>query len=1260
VHVWGRGSCWLSAVGIAVFLTLLIGCPSVSLASPPQVSFVARFGGIGSGAGDLNVAAGMAVDEATGNVYVADDDNERIDEFNSSGGFVKAWGAGVSDGTSSTYQTCTTSCRQGVASGSAGAMNRPKDVAIDGSGHLFVADSSNQRIDEFDVSGSFVRAWGWGVADGQSQFETCTVATGCTAGAPNGGAGGLSAPFGVAVSPSGHVLVAEYFGARVSEFDPSTATTGFVRAWGWGVDGSQHFSTCTSSCASGSSAQAQAGSFDGATGIAVDPADGDVYVVDTLNYRVQRFAANGSFLSTWGWGVTDGQNQFEICTSGCESGVFGSGTGQFAFPIMVPSGIEVDASGDVDVADFDHDRVQQFTTDGTFLNMFGWGVADGQSHFENCSSACQAGLQGESNGQLSEPDGVAVDSAGDEYVDNGDQIQKFSIPVVQHSLTVSENGSGSGTVTSSPAGLNCGSTCAARFDAGTVVTLTASPAAGSAFGGWSGACGSSATCMVTLNSDQSITATFASTDSTAPVSSATSPTYSQDTSFQVQYTDSDGAGGSGVGSLDLWVKGPSDSSYSPAQTVHDPPANGSITFSATEGDGTYSFYTLATDNAGNLEARKTTPDAQTAVDTVPPNAAVGVADYVSVSPIFVGIISGDPDPGTGIANNFLFLKGPRDSAFQEISYFGGGVQTPLLEGPGTYSFYAEAEDRAGNVSSPSSVRTVLYETTPPTISLTTPADGAVYAQGQRVAASYTCSDAQSGIASCSGPVASGSDIDTSPGPHTFTVNASDRASNTSSTTSHYYVDARPSIVSGPRFIEFAEGTGEGVHATASPGDSPDTRWTLTYQTAGGEAQKLEGTGTDLGDFSSVNGTLTPNVTYSYTFEFANAAGSVSTSGTFFTAAAPGIGATPIPMTPAIGATTIGPIPFAVDPEGAPTTVTGSWSGGGKSGSFSVGSVVDGPAGWGVNLASQVFTVDAPQVSGLSPLTTYKFHFIATNDVGPSTFDESFTTSAPPNSGPTTGWTALTGSASAVTSTSASVVGELLIGSQNTNTTAFTGADFDVYPAPSAGQPHNAADDPSWLQGKYLGGDTGNHGAGSVYGADATGLNPGTTYDYVIAGTNSYHGDGQLPDFTFANGIKLLTLAGSVQQFTTSDIAVLSTVGMLSLNTKTVTVSTRCATAGPCAGTSSLTTSVLIHPGRSASAVSGSRKKPARKVTIVLGTARFRIPGHHRGPLLIHLTKRGRTYLQGHPKAKTTLSIHVRIKHHEVTTTVALKLRQGRR
>lgn len=67
---------------------------------------------------------------------------------------------------------------------------------------------------------------------------------------------------------------------------------------------------------------------------------------------------------------------------------------------------------------------------------------------------------------------------------------------------------GSGTVTSSPAGITCGTTCTARFDPGTIVTLTAKPDRGSRFLGWQQGCSGTARCTVRLNSAQSVIACF--------------------------------------------------------------------------------------------------------------------------------------------------------------------------------------------------------------------------------------------------------------------------------------------------------------------------------------------------------------------------------------------------------------------------------------------------------------------------------------------------------------------------------------------------------------------------------------------------------------------------------------------------------------------------------------------------------------------------------------------------------------------------------
>jgi hypothetical protein len=96
-----------------------------------------------------------------------------------------------------------------------------------------------------------------------------------------------------------------------------------------------------------------------------------------------------------------------------------------------------------------------------------------------------------------------------------DRVRLAVVP--QFLLTVSKAGAGSGLVTSTPSGVNCGAACAQSYDSGTPVTLSASAAAGSTFTGWSGAgCSGTGTCSVTMSEARSVTATFTLIPGTGP------------------------------------------------------------------------------------------------------------------------------------------------------------------------------------------------------------------------------------------------------------------------------------------------------------------------------------------------------------------------------------------------------------------------------------------------------------------------------------------------------------------------------------------------------------------------------------------------------------------------------------------------------------------------------------------------------------------------------------------------------------------------
>ena len=118
-----------------------------------------------------------------------------------------------------------------------GDMSDPRGVAVEEDGDLWVADMHNDRVDEFEPSGAFVKAVGYGVVDGKAKLETCTNATGCRAGIAGADEGQLSSPMNVAVDSEGHVFVADSGNARIEEFSSeSGAYIGQIGSHQGGLD----------------------------------------------------------------------------------------------------------------------------------------------------------------------------------------------------------------------------------------------------------------------------------------------------------------------------------------------------------------------------------------------------------------------------------------------------------------------------------------------------------------------------------------------------------------------------------------------------------------------------------------------------------------------------------------------------------------------------------------------------------------------------------------------------------------------------------------------------------------------------------------------------------------------------------------------------------------------------------------------------------------------------------------------------------------
>jgi DNA-binding beta-propeller fold protein YncE len=373
------------------------------------------FGGPGTGDGGLDYPYDIAVDPAAGAVYVTDNGNYRVMKYDTSGQFVSAWGWGVSDGTKA-YQVCTSGCREGLAGGGTGQLGGAVGITTDGV-NVYVGDYSNKRIQKYDLAGN--PAGQWAIPGGQLPEDV--------------------------VVHGGHVYVSTT-ADTVWRFD--TAGTPDSSWDGDGVTG-----------ASGSGP----GQFSGPQGIAVDGTG--VYVADSKNNRVQKLDSSGSPVASWGsagsgagqfyypWGllatggsvwVTDAYNHRlqKFSQAGAHQATVGTppGVGDYYFPYDIttaPSGemyvVEQDYTHRLDtsgnsVSRWDSaGRLQGLVVTATGINATGPG--DHISRYDTTGSLLdQFGSTGSALGQLSAPRGITADVNGNLYVADAlnNRVQKFT------------------------------------------------------------------------------------------------------------------------------------------------------------------------------------------------------------------------------------------------------------------------------------------------------------------------------------------------------------------------------------------------------------------------------------------------------------------------------------------------------------------------------------------------------------------------------------------------------------------------------------------------------------------------------------------------------------------------------------------------------------------------------------------------------------------------------------------------------------------
>jgi|GEM_PF-909636 len=232
--------------------------------------FESMWGSVGTANGLFTAGSGLAVD-SSGNVYVADEGNFRIQKFTSAGVFVSTWGS------------------SGAGNGLFAA---PVGVAVDSSGNVYVTDqSTNALVQKFTSGGTFITQWGGVGAGGNGKFVQ---------------------PAGIAVDSSGNVYVGDPSSNLIQKF---TSPGTFVTQWG--------------------GTGAANGQFSSLEGVAVD-SSGFVYAADYSNSRLQKFTSNGTFLT--------------------QIGSPGAGNGQFTNPNY----LTVDSSGNVYVVDYNDSRIEVF------------------------------------------------------------------------------------------------------------------------------------------------------------------------------------------------------------------------------------------------------------------------------------------------------------------------------------------------------------------------------------------------------------------------------------------------------------------------------------------------------------------------------------------------------------------------------------------------------------------------------------------------------------------------------------------------------------------------------------------------------------------------------------------------------------------------------------------------------------------------------------------------------------------------------------
>jgi len=238
----------------------------------------------------------------------------------------------------------------------------PYGVAVDGSGNIYIADQSNNCIRKVNTSGVITTIAGNGTPGYSGDGGAATAAE-------------LSYPTGVAVDGSGNIYIADYGNSRLRKVNSSGVITTFA---GNGTIGY-----------SGDGGAATAAELYYPYGVAVD-GSGNLYIADQYNNRIRKVNTSGVITTIAGNGTY---------------GYGGDGGAATAAELGGPTGVAVDGSGNIYIADYGYSRIRKVNTSGVITTLAGNGTAA----YSGDGGAATAA-------ELAYPYGVAVDESGNIYI----------------------------------------------------------------------------------------------------------------------------------------------------------------------------------------------------------------------------------------------------------------------------------------------------------------------------------------------------------------------------------------------------------------------------------------------------------------------------------------------------------------------------------------------------------------------------------------------------------------------------------------------------------------------------------------------------------------------------------------------------------------------------------------------------------------------------------------------------------------------------